>query len=210
MSGSDSNPTYAATNHDMLGLKTLQVLDVDDLHILATCLITYRGHRVIAQSIIPGILNNTDQSSLTEYGSVDEGKTIHTNPEFHDLMGKLSEHLYLRQVKVKDDEGKVHEVAGSTEVKGIRGSDKRKYLLDLLRLTPRDANFKDESGLCSCLLRPELLLIYQRTKNIEYAQEIFKKQKEEKPEEKSGEEETKEEKQKAAIEQMKNFEKAIK
>lgn len=36
-------------------------------------------------------------------------------------------------------------------------------------LTPRDANYKGED-FHTCLLRPELLIIYQRTKNIEYAQ----------------------------------------
>ncbi len=47
-------------------------MDIDGLHILATCLVNYKGHRVIAQSIIPGILNNNDLTSLAEYGSVDE------------------------------------------------------------------------------------------------------------------------------------------
>lgn len=65
----------------MQGLRTLSILDVEGLHLLATCHVNYKGFRVVAQSIIPGILNNTDQSSLTEYGSVDEGKSIHTNEE---------------------------------------------------------------------------------------------------------------------------------
>lgn len=36
-------------------------------------------------------------------------------------------------------------------------------------MTPRDANYLGEEN-HTCLLRPELLMIYQRTKNIEYAQ----------------------------------------
>jgi len=35
-------------------------------------------------------------------------------------------------------------MAGSIEVKGILGSDKRMYLLDLLRLSPRDLNYTEE------------------------------------------------------------------
>jgi len=54
-------------------------------------LIDYRGHRVIAQAIIPGIISNLDQASLTEYGSVDEGKTIFKTEEFHNIMLKLTE-----------------------------------------------------------------------------------------------------------------------
>lgn len=33
------------------------------------------------------------------------------------------------------------EIAGSVEVKGIKGSDKRNYIVDLQGLTPRDGNF---------------------------------------------------------------------
>eukprot|EP00957_Ditylum_brightwellii_P136812 10432690-Ditylum_brightwellii.AAC.1 len=39
-------------------------------------------------------------------------------------------------------------ICGPIEVKAIRGSDQRKYVLDLTRLTPRDANWvpKSEGG----------------------------------------------------------------
>ena len=68
----DNNPSFTQANHDIMGLRALQILDIEGLHILATCLVQYKGHRVIAQSIIPGILNNNDLTSLAEYGSVDE------------------------------------------------------------------------------------------------------------------------------------------
>lgn len=71
--------------------------------------------------------------------------------------------------KVLDTEGKSIEIAGSVEVKGIQGTDKRRYLVDLQGLTPRDANYKGEDN-HTCLLRPELLIMLQRAKNLEYAQ----------------------------------------
>lgn len=175
VSSTDSNPTYTATNHDLLGLRTLQVIDIDGLHIIATCHINYRGYRVIAQSIIPGILTNTDQNSLTEYGSVDDGQTIHSNEEFNELMKKLCEHLAIKECTVVDGEGKEHLIAGSIDVKGIRGTDKRKYLLDLVRLTPRDANYLGKNY-TSCLVRPELVRIFQKTKDIEYATQKLKEE----------------------------------
>ena len=182
VSSSDSNPSYTATNHDMLGLKTLHAIDIDGMHIIATCHVNYKGHRVIAQSIIPGILTNTDQSSLTEFGSVDDGKTINSNPEFCEIMKKLSEHLAIKDSKILDEENKIHEIPGSVDVKGIRGTDKRKYLLDLVRLTPRDLNFKGPNY-SSCLVRPELIRIYQKTKDLEFAtnkvNEMFKENPEE-------------------------------
>ncbi len=84
-------------------------------------------------------------------------------------MTKVCEHLSIKVNKVIDGSGKEVEIAGSVEVKGIKGTDKRNYLVDLQGLTPRDANYKGDEY-HTCLLRPELLLIYQRTKNIEYAQ----------------------------------------
>lgn len=68
----ENNPSWTQANHDMTGLKALQYLEVTGLNYLATALIHYRGHRVLAQSIIPGILNNSELASLAEYGTVNE------------------------------------------------------------------------------------------------------------------------------------------
>ena len=38
---------------------------------------------MICQSIIPGILNNTDLSKLAEYGTVDDKKNIVASEDFH-------------------------------------------------------------------------------------------------------------------------------
>lgn len=40
-----------------------------------------------------------------------------------------------------DGNGEKKVIAGSPDIKGILGSDKRKYILDLLRLSPRDLNY---------------------------------------------------------------------
>ncbi len=141
LTGSENNPSFTQANHDIRGLRTLQILDIEGLHNLATCLVSYKGHRVIAQSIIPGILNNNDLASLAEYGSVDENKTIYANEEFHQLMIKVTQQLKIKTNKVIDSTGKEVEIAGSVEVKGIRGTDKRNYIVDLQGLTPRDANY---------------------------------------------------------------------
>ena len=56
------------------------------MHHLATCLVDLKGHRMICQSIIPGILNNSDLSSLAEYGTIDDKKTIVASEQFHEKM----------------------------------------------------------------------------------------------------------------------------
>lgn len=47
--------------------------------------VSYRGFKIIAQCIIPGILTG-DQSNCSQYGSIDDGKTIETNPDFEKIM----------------------------------------------------------------------------------------------------------------------------
>jgi hypothetical protein len=56
----------------------------------------------------------------------------------------------------------VKEIAGCPEIKGVRGTDKRKYLIDLMRIYPRDANYKDVSNESVCLIREELLMIREK------------------------------------------------
>jgi protein TIF31 len=59
-------------------------------------------------------------------------------------------------------------MAVGIEVKGILGSDKRMYLLDLLRLSPRDLNYADDALHQCCVLRPELVQNF-------YVQSAFEK-----------------------------------
>ena len=70
--------------------------------------------------------------SLAEYGTVDEKKTIIAKEEFHEKMLKVTQALNIKTNKVIDpSNGKSVEIAGSVEVKGIKGSDKRNYVVDL-------------------------------------------------------------------------------
>ena len=93
LSTSESNPSWTQANHDMTGLRNLQVLEIDGLNYLATTVVHYRGHRIICQSIIPGILNNSELASLAEYGTVDDQKTIQANEEFHKMMVLVCEKM---------------------------------------------------------------------------------------------------------------------
>lgn len=72
-------------------------------------------------------------------------------------MLKVAEAMSIKVNKVVDPvSGKSIEIAGSIEVKGIKGSDNRYYVVDLQGLVPRDANFKGEEN-HTCLLRHELV-----------------------------------------------------
>jgi protein TIF31 len=56
-----------------------------------------------------------------------------------------------QKVRSCDDHGPIMEICSSIETKGIRGSDTRKYVLDMTRITPRDANWiSNEKGGTGC------------------------------------------------------------
>lgn len=150
--------TYASANNDLKGTKAYQEADVPGLYNLAMAIIDYRGHRVIAQSVLPGILQGDKSESLI-YGSVDNGKKIYWNEDFHSKVVKAAKTLHLKEHEVLDEAGNVFKLAGPVECKGIVGSDDRHYLLDLMRVTPRDANYNGP-GSRFCVLRPELVTAF--------------------------------------------------
>uniref|UniRef100_A0A2N9G2E6 Clu domain-containing protein n=1 Tax=Fagus sylvatica TaxID=28930 RepID=A0A2N9G2E6_FAGSY len=65
--------------------------------------------------------------------------------------------LYNLAMAIIDYRG--YKLAAPVECKGIVGSDDRHYLLDLMRVTPRDANYTGP-GSRFCILRPELITAF--------------------------------------------------
>ncbi|KAA8520267.1 hypothetical protein F0562_014523 [Nyssa sinensis] len=150
--------TYASANNDLTGTKAYQEADVPGLYNLAMAIIDYRGHRLVAQSVLPGILQGDKSDSLL-YGSVDNGKKIYWKEDFHSKVLEAAKRLRLKEHTVLDGSGNVFRLAAPVECKGIVGSDDRHYLLDLMRVTPRDANYTGQ-GSRFCILRPELITAF--------------------------------------------------
>jgi len=174
---------YAVANHDLMGVTAYSELDLPKLHVLAHTVVNYRGHRVTCQSIIAGIFH--DQTSEHLYGSMDNGRTIKNEPEFHKLLLEAAKKLHIAEHPVFDEAGSMTVIAAGYECKvsfpivrlslrsssymfvlhnvlpvgsvfeqtsnlggilcdqGMSGSDRRRYVLDVTRLFPRDANFPD-------------------------------------------------------------------
>ncbi|XP_022255950.1 clustered mitochondria protein homolog, partial [Limulus polyphemus] len=89
--GGDS-AAFAAPCNDLQGVRAYSSVDVDGLYTLGTVVIDYRGYRVTAQSIIPGILEREQEQSVV-YGSVDFGKTVVSHEKYMDLLNKAGQHL---------------------------------------------------------------------------------------------------------------------
>ena len=92
----DDVASLASPNHDLQGVRALQAADIEGLHTLATAVVSYAGHRLVAQSIIPGILQ-ADTASHLVYGSSDNGASIASEPRMHALMQRAAAKLRIAE-----------------------------------------------------------------------------------------------------------------
>ncbi|XP_019506058.1 PREDICTED: clustered mitochondria protein homolog isoform X2 [Hipposideros armiger] len=136
---------YVAPANDLNGVRTYNAVDVEGLYTLGTVVVDYRGYRVTAQSIIPGILER-DQEQSVIYGSIDFGKTVVSHPRYLELLERTSRPLKILRHRVLNDHDEEVELCSSVECKGIIGNDGRHYILDLLRTFPPDLNFLPVPG----------------------------------------------------------------
>uniref|UniRef100_A0ACB8EC85 Uncharacterized protein n=2 Tax=Sphaerodactylus townsendi TaxID=933632 RepID=A0ACB8EC85_9SAUR len=136
---------YVAPTNDLNGVRTYNAVDVEGLYTLGTVVVDYRGYRVTAQSIIPGILEREQEQSVV-YGSIDFGKTVVSHTKYLELLEKTSRPLKIQKHEVLNDKNEEVELCSSVECKGIIGNDGRHYILDLLRTFPPDLNFLPMEG----------------------------------------------------------------
>ncbi|KAH8384587.1 hypothetical protein KR093_001804 [Drosophila rubida] len=131
---------FVAPRYDLHGVRVYNAVDVEGLYTLGTVVIDYRGYRVTAQSIIPGILEREQEQSVV-YGSIDFGKTVLSHPKYLELLRQAGKHLKIMPHSVLNERDEAVELCSSVECKGIIGNDGRHYILDLLRTFPPDVNF---------------------------------------------------------------------
>merc|ERR1719193_1339153 len=136
---------YVAPRNDLQGVKVYNAVDLEGLFTLGTVVLDYRGYRVTAQSIIPGILEREQEQSVV-YGSIDFGKTVVTHPKYMDLLQKAGSQLKILPHSVINDKSEEIGLCSSVECKGIIGNDGRHYILDLLRTFLPDVNFLKVEG----------------------------------------------------------------
>ncbi|XP_074529061.1 clustered mitochondria protein homolog [Halichoeres trimaculatus] len=132
---------HAAAICDLRGAQAYSSVDREGLHTLGTAVVDYRGIRVIAQTIVPGILEKNQEQSVV-YGSNDYGKTVVTHPRFLYLLDETCKPLRILRHQVMDHNNGPVELCSGIETKGIMGNDGRAYILDLLRTFPPDLNFQ--------------------------------------------------------------------
>lgn len=168
-----------AVGKDVTGVARVNALllesnDTDDkpeteICTLGTVVVDYLGERLVAQSVVPGIFQQTPESKDEDgaaagahrivYGGVDNGEKIFADEEFDSKFEKLMEKLHVKRHDVWEVPKKHPDVNGvnggtverkkrtlctSLETKGLRGADGRRYVLDLYKLTPLDITWVEE------------------------------------------------------------------
>lgn len=161
---------HVATGKDLEGVKILNSIDSEGLYTLASVVVDYKGIRIVAQSIVPGIFRRQDENSII-YGSVDNGLQVSSDPTFHEAIGNdVAKSLHLAEHTVMDEAGTEVKLFTSQETKGLLGADGRRYMLDLYRLNPVDIEFVETECVARedkpayphkmTLLRPELMSLF--------------------------------------------------
>ncbi len=183
-----------AVGKDACGVKAVNQLDIAGLATAGTIIVDYLGKRLVAQSIVPGIFKQREpEEHQVDYGGVEGRDVVADNETFIPTFSQVSKALKVKKHPVWDKEGKTHVLEASVETKGLLGTDGRKYILDLYRLTPLDVTWVDENwsdpvdGATKpkehnyphrmTVLRPELIEAYWRVKMGEYVKTEVEKRK---------------------------------
>lgn len=126
---------------DLATIKILNRADVADVHSLVTCIVDYMGKRVICQAPIPGIFDSPEEK--VRYGVTSDATTIAHDEQFEESFKLIAKvfHLKPHQVELEDGLKSEAEHLLSVDVKGIVGTDRRKYVIDMAKSTPLDIEF---------------------------------------------------------------------
>ncbi|KAE8135750.1 clustered mitochondria-domain-containing protein [Aspergillus pseudotamarii] len=187
-----------AVGKDVVGIKAVNQLDINGLFTPGTIVVDYLGKRIVGQSIVPGIFKQREPGEhQIDYGGVEGKDVVATHPDFVPVFEKLSKALRIKKHAVWDKEGKRHDLEGSVETKGLLGTDGRKYVLDLYRVTPLDAMWQEEEGSDAyphnmSVLRLELVESYWRHKMSQYVKAEVERRRAAKAEEAASKEKSEE------------------
>lgn len=139
--GGDS-AAYSAVGKDILAIRLLNQFDLSNPSLLGTCVVDYAGHRVVAQTIVPGIFKQLENgSSHLIYGKVEGESDFRFDESFEGELSRISDLLHIKKHFFVDGKEKSFPLYTSMDAKALKGSDGRTYLMDLYSLFPLDAQF---------------------------------------------------------------------
>lgn len=84
-----------AAGQDVKCQQLLSSQDIPGLSTVMTCVVDYKGDRIIAQTIIPGVLMSGVGAARLMYGAIEFGKRLSVKSEALDIMKSIGEKFYL-------------------------------------------------------------------------------------------------------------------
>lgn len=186
-----------ATGKDVAGVKAVNQLDVEGVYTPGTVVVDYLGKRIVGQSIVPGIFKQREPGeNQIDYGAVDGKDVVAADERFAAPFAKLSKSMKVKKHPVWDKDNKRYDLEASVETKGLLGTDGRKYVLDLYRITPLDISWLDEMAAEETndyphrmtVLRGELVELFHRQKMRDWLNAEIAKRAETKKDDKAIEE----------------------
>lgn len=162
-----------STRKDLQNHNFINRLDASDVYTVLTTIVDYAGHRVIAQAPVPGIFRPLPEGETQiKYGSIDNNVAIGDDESFVEPLSEIANSYHLAKHAAFDNSGKEYEIVTPSSLTGVLGTDGRKYVLDLQRLTPLDLGFLDAVASDEKnpyphsvpLLRPEAIDFWWRSK----------------------------------------------
>ncbi|XP_043103130.1 clustered mitochondria protein homolog [Puntigrus tetrazona] len=182
----------AAQRHELRCVQAYSDLDGDlqNLHTIPTALADYRGVRLSAQGLAPGI-QGPEQAEVPNgllYGYSAGPLENPSRRKLLELLAQSAKALSLQRHAVLGSTGHQLPLFTSVDAQGILGADGRYYLLDVYRTMPADANFHvEEDGEGGgetegsfprryphvlCRLRPELVKAFIQHKHAQFSQRV--------------------------------------
>ncbi|KAI0804098.1 clustered mitochondria-domain-containing protein [Xylaria sp. FL0064] len=186
-----------ATGKDVNGVRIVNQLDIDGLYSPATVVVDYLGKRIVGQTVVPGIFKQREPGENSiDYGAVEGKDVVAADERFAGPFEKLSQALRVKKHPVWDKDGNRFNLEASVETKGLMGTDGRKYVLDLYRITPLDVLWVEENDVEAeddsmkyphrmTVLRPELVDLLRTLKWTEWVNAEIARIKERSPKEKT-------------------------
>lgn len=171
---------HAAASKDLLGVNIVTELDLEGICTLGTTLVDYKGNRIMCQTIVPGIFR--PEENLIVYGTLDSGKRIVAEKDFHEKISSLAKAWnYAEHNVLSHQDNEMKKIYLSKDCKGLKATDGRFYLLDLSRMMPVDIEWLEQDFSHNdefpeyphriTLLRPELWKRFVEYRSHEYIKE---------------------------------------
>jgi protein TIF31 len=113
---------FASYSADLNAVQAYAQIDDPKLHTCGMAIVDLKGYRIMAQSIIPGILDREQHEPIV-YGSFDSGKTVLSNETYEELLKNSAKILKIQPHLVwngkEGDESKYVKLYSSYESKVI-------------------------------------------------------------------------------------------